>query len=86
MRVWGVPHADIELKPGGKYEIFFSKSVPEGQRGSEGCTILAHAPDVMLAFTWNAPPSIPTLREAGAQTQVVMILNPLSANSVELPL
>lgn len=45
---------------------------PEGSRGSEGCTVLSYLPMKMLAFTWNAPPSIPTLREAEARTQVVL--------------
>jgi uncharacterized protein YndB with AHSA1/START domain len=66
--------AKIELRPGGAYEIYFSKDAPPGQRGAEGCTILTFLPDELLAFTWNAPPSIPSLREAEARTQVILEL------------
>src|SRR5712672_923199 len=53
---YGVPQAaDIELRPGGKYEIYFNKNAPEGERGSEGCKVLSFIPQRMLAFTWNAP-------------------------------
>jgi uncharacterized protein YciI len=31
----------------------------------------------MLAFSWNAPPAIPRLREKGPQTQVVLRFEPL---------
>src|SRR5262245_38931292 len=54
----------IELRNGGPFEILFSTAAPEGQRGSEGCQVLAYLPGEMLSFTWNAPPSIPALREA----------------------
>src|SRR4051812_12658336 len=68
---YGVPQAaNIELKPGGKYEIFFNKEAPEGERGSEGCNVLSFIPHRMLAFTWNAPPSIPTLRKEDVRTEV----------------
>jgi uncharacterized protein YndB with AHSA1/START domain len=45
---------------------------PLGSRGSEGCTILTYVPYQLLAFTWNAPPAIPKLREVQARTQVVV--------------
>lgn len=69
---YGPETASIDLRVGGKYEWYFSQEAPEGSRGSEGCTILSYLPMEMLAFTWNAPPSIPTLREAEARTQVVL--------------
>ncbi len=64
--------ADIELSVGGKFEVYFALDAPQGSRGSEGCKVLAYLPHKMLAFSWNAPPSIPALRDAGAQTQVVL--------------
>ena len=69
---YGPETASIDLRLGGKYEWYFSMDAPEGSRGSEGCRILSYLPMEMLAFTWNAPPSIPTLREAEARTQVVL--------------
>lgn len=43
---WWEPAAtNIELRIGGPFEILFSLDAPEGQRGSEGCKILAYVPD-----------------------------------------
>lgn len=68
----GVQGSDIQLKLGGKYEIYFSKDAPAGRRGSEGATVLVYQPLEFIAFTWNAPPTIPELRDAGALTEVVV--------------
>lgn len=65
-------NSEIELEPGGAYEMYFSMEPPPGSRGAEGCTVLTYVPYELLAFTWNAPPKIPTLREAQARTQVVL--------------
>jgi uncharacterized protein YndB with AHSA1/START domain/uncharacterized protein YciI len=62
--------AVVEMRPGGRFEIRFSATAPEGQRGSEGCRVLAFLPEQMLAFSWNAPPSIPEIRKL--RTQVVL--------------
>lgn len=51
-----VEKANIELRPGGPYEIFFSMQAPEGARGSENCSVLSFLPNQMLSFQWNAPP------------------------------
>jgi len=68
------PEADIELSVGGKYEVYFAPDAQPGSRGSDGCKVLAFLPGEMLAFSWNAPPSIPELRAAGPLTQVVVQL------------
>jgi uncharacterized protein YndB with AHSA1/START domain len=52
----------IELKFGGRYEILFDNKPPVGLQGSEGCQILSYVPERMLSFTWNAPPSLPEMR------------------------
>lgn len=62
--------AKIELRVGGAYEWYFSKDAPEGQRGGEGCKVLSFVPQQQISFSWNAPPTIPALRDAGAKTQV----------------
>ncbi len=46
----------IDAVPGGKFEIYWKGDAPEGQRGSEGCRVLAAEPMRMLSFDWNAPP------------------------------
>lgn len=52
----------IELAVGGAYEWYFMPDAPAGERGSEGCQVLAWVPGELLAFTWNAPPSQPESR------------------------
>lgn len=47
----------IALTPGGPFEVYFGLTNPEGQRGSEGCTILSYIPNEMVSHTWNAPPT-----------------------------
>jgi uncharacterized protein YndB with AHSA1/START domain len=68
----------VELRLGGPFEIYMSKTAPEGERGSEGCTILSYLPGEMLSFTWNAPPKFAHAR--GKHTWVVVQLTPLDAN------
>lgn len=77
IKSFGVGGAHVELRAGGAYEWYFMPDAPPGQRGAEGCTVLAYLPEKMLAFTWNAPPAIPTLREAGAKSNVVVMLEEL---------
>ncbi len=56
------PNAEIELRVGGKYEVFFDMEAPLGSRGSEGCRVLSFLPKKMLSFEWNAPPQFEDLR------------------------
>lgn len=71
------PDAKVEAKPGGAFEQYFVPTLPPGQRGSEGCTVVsADAAKKVLVFTWNFPPSLPRLREARALTQVTIALTP----------
>lgn len=62
MKSFFTPEFKIELEPGGAYEMYFAPESPPGSRGGEGCTVMAIQPMEMLAFTWNAPPSLPTIR------------------------
>lgn len=54
-RALGV-NGNIELRPGGPFELHFRADGPEGERGSEGCAVLSYLPGELLSFTWNAPP------------------------------
>lgn len=76
--------AVIELRIGGKYEVYFDLAAPEGSRGSDGCTVLAWQPRRMLAFTWNAPPKFPSVRRE--HTQVVLLFDPLAADRTRVRL
>ena len=81
-RAWTTPegikeflgvNANIQLRFGGRYELVFNGSGPVGQQGSEGCQVLSFVPEKMLSFSWNAPPSIPTMRNQ--RTFVVISLS-----------
>lgn len=83
IRFWNGIDANVELAIGGRYEWLFDPSMPEGQRGGEGCQILAYAPPSVLAFSWNAPPSMPEARTK--RTWVVMTFTRVDAGTaVEL--
>lgn len=56
------PDANLELKPGGKYEMLFDTTQREGRKGGEGCTVVAVEPMKKLVVTWNAPPTLPQVR------------------------
>ncbi|MHC4695620.1 MAG: SRPBCC family protein [Planctomycetota bacterium] len=83
---FGPPKADVELRVGGRYEWYFLPDAPEGSRGAEGCTVLSYLPMRMLSFSWNAPPAIPTLRDAGERTHVVVEFEQAPDKQVKLTL
>lgn len=78
------PAARVELAVGGKYEILFNPSGPEGQQGSEGCRILSFVPNEMISFTWNAPPSMPQVRKEN--TWVVLSFREITGGKTALSL
>jgi len=75
-RTFFAPDARIELKPGGAYEIYFNTEEQLGNKGSEGCKVLAYRRPQFLVFSWNAPPEIPTLRKKRAKTRVEVRVEP----------
>lgn len=76
------PGAHIEPRIDGAYEIFFNPKAEPGMRGADGMRILAFEPERRLAFTWNAPPSIPAIR--GQRTMVVVELQPAGEGRTKL--
>lgn len=72
VKTFFAPDARVELRPLGAYEMLFMPDAPVGQKGGEGCRVLAFAPMEMLAFEWNFPPSIPSLRGSDARTWVMV--------------
>lgn len=80
------PGSKIDLRPGGAYELYFDPALPHGQRGGEGCTLIAVEPPHRLSFTWSFPPSIPTLRNASAYTKVEVWLEPSGNKSTKVTL
>ncbi|MFT4970622.1 MAG: hypothetical protein ACI9O4_002383 [Chitinophagales bacterium] len=82
---FGANH-QVELPKGGPYEIYFSMEPAAGQRGSEGCQVIDFKADEFLSFTWNAPPSIPEIRNSNKYTNVKLSFNSINAHSCELKL
>jgi uncharacterized protein YndB with AHSA1/START domain len=78
------PGCKIELRVAGAYEIYFNPAAPAGQRGGEGNVILAVQPQKMLAFTWNAPPHLPNVRQQ--HTSVVVRFKDLGSGQTKVTL
>lgn len=76
----------IELIPGGPFEILFLLDNPLGEQGGEGNKILSFLPEEMLSFSWNAPPSIPEIRNHPHKTWVVVQLAEVDTTSTEITL
>ncbi|HEQ98135.1 MAG TPA: hypothetical protein ENO22_02195 [candidate division Zixibacteria bacterium] len=76
------PHARIDLRIGGPFEIYFDTGQPYGSRGSEGCVILSYLPKKMLSFSWNAPPSLGEMRDR--KTHAVLFFEPLDSARVKV--
>ena len=68
-RWWNVPHARIDLRVNGVFELLFLPEGADGPRGTEGCRVLSYVPDRMLSFTWNNPTHV-----SGAQNQTWVVL------------
>jgi uncharacterized protein YndB with AHSA1/START domain len=80
------PRAQIELRVGGPYEIWFNPAGAPGERGAEGLHVLSFVPGEMVAFEWSAPPTIPELRKKGASTFVVVQVTPVDARRTRVVL
>jgi uncharacterized protein YndB with AHSA1/START domain len=78
------PNANVDLRPGGRYEILFSKLMPAGLRGAEGCQVLSYIPERMLSFSWNAPPNLPVMRLH--KTFVVLEFTPVEEGKTRVDL
>lgn len=81
---WLVGGANVALAVGGAYELFFAADAPAGERGGEGCRVLAYLPERMVSFTWNAPPSFP--EERRLRTWVVVELLPTGSGATRVRL
>jgi uncharacterized protein YndB with AHSA1/START domain len=76
------PQADIELVIGGKFELYFMLDNPTGEQGSEDCKILSFLPEMMLSFSWNAPPQFPN----SAQTKALVCVGIYRVNKKSNPI
>ncbi len=67
------PNYKVSFEVGGPFEIYFDMDQAEGLRGSEGMKILCYEKETRFGFTWNNPPSIPSIR--GQHTAVFIELD-----------
>lgn len=75
----------VELRAGGAYDMFLNLEPDHnGKRGSEGCKVLSYLPKEMLSFEWTFPPSIPSLRDSGAKTHVVLRFDSIGERRVRV--
>ncbi|MFT4622627.1 MAG: hypothetical protein ACI8PZ_001283 [Myxococcota bacterium] len=70
------PECHVEPRVGGAYELYFDPGQPAGKRGSEGCTLLEYAPPSRLAFSWNQPPSLASIRDEKTRVEVTIRPDP----------
>jgi len=82
------PKANIELTPGGPYELYFDLEAPMGSQGGEGCRVLSFLPMEMLSFEWNAPPDFPEVRreQMKKHTWVVVQFYPVAQDRTKVRL
>ncbi|WP_421785287.1 SRPBCC family protein [Hyphobacterium sp.] len=78
------PAAEIDLRPGGTYEVYFLPDAPEGMRGSEGTTVLGYQENRMLTVTWALPPYMPEVRPH--LTPLTLELEPLDETRTRVTL
>ncbi len=73
VKTFFAPAAKIELHSGGAYEMYFMLEAEPGTRGSEGCSVTMVEPQRKLGFTWNFPPTLPTIRNARTQVSIELV-------------
>ena len=84
VRAFFAPEAKIDLRVGGHYEMYFMLDAPTGSRGGEGCTVRDVREPNRLGFTWNFPPTIPSLRDNRRFTEVCLNLAHAADNQTEV--
>jgi len=84
IKTFFAPAGKIEPRVFGAFEIYFNPNGAPGERGGEGNVILALQPQKMLAFTWNAPPHLPNLRQQ--RTSVVVRFKELDKQRTQVTL
>lgn len=69
------PDARIEPRVGGAFHIHIDPGAAPGLKGADDMRFLALQPPRMISFDWNAPPSLPEVRQQ--RTFVVVRFEPL---------
>lgn len=78
------PDAVVDPRPGGAFHIHIDPGAPAGSRGADDMRFLALQPKRMLSFDWNAPPSLPQVRQQ--RTVVIVRFEPLGERRTRVSL
>ena len=69
------PDAEIDPRVDGAFHIFINPYAAPGAKGADTMRFLALQPKTMLSFDWNAPPSLPIVRQQ--RTVVILRFEPV---------
>ncbi|MCX8115744.1 MAG: SRPBCC domain-containing protein, partial [Burkholderiaceae bacterium] len=69
------PDARIEPRAGGAFHVYIDPTAEPGLKGADEMRFMALQPKRMLSFDWNAPPSLPEVRQQ--RTFVVVRFEPI---------
>ena len=78
------PEAEIEAKVGGAFHIHIDPLGKPGSKGADDMRFMALQAPHMLSFDWNAPPSLPEVRQQ--RTFVVVRLAEVDAKTTRVTL
>jgi uncharacterized protein YndB with AHSA1/START domain len=78
------PEAEIEARVGGAFHIHINPYAAPGLKGADDMRFMALQAPTMLSFDWNAPPSLPEVRQQ--RTFVVVRLTDLDGKATRLTL
>lgn len=74
---------NIDLRPGGPFEVFIIPGAPEGARGCDDCRILGYEEGRMISFTWTNRPDMAVRPH---KTSVVVTFDPLTDDTTRVTL
>jgi len=82
IRTFFAPDAEIDARVGGAFHIHINPYAEPGMKGADDMRYMALQPPTMLSFDWNAPPSLPEVRQQ--RTFVVVRLADVDGRSTRV--
>ena len=84
IRTFFAPDAEIDPRVGGAFHIHMDPLAAPGMKGADDMRFMALQRPTMLSFDWNAPPSLPEVRQQ--RTFVVVRLADVDGRSTRVTL
>jgi uncharacterized protein YndB with AHSA1/START domain len=78
------PEAEVEARVGGAFHVHINPYAQPGLKGADDMRFMALQKPTMLSFDWNAPPSLPQVRQQ--RTFVVVRLADVDGKSTRVRL